>query len=216
MKNEFDFALTTYCQARCRSCARTNQDTGEKEDWLELKHMNLDTYKGIINSSLFKNKKDIEVVFCGEFGDPMMHPQVSDFIDVTVPVVRRLVINTNGGLRNPEWYANTAKKFNTKDSKLEIHWGIDGTDHDTNWLYREGVDWTRAMDNMRSWFGNSGRGTWHFLIFEWNWHQIPEANQMAKDIGCAIEFKFNRRSYGKISEENKGIAYELLESEGVL
>jgi len=33
-----EFALTTYCQAKCRSCARTNQDTGEtyKLNFIEL------------------------------------------------------------------------------------------------------------------------------------------------------------------------------------
>ena len=37
--------LTTYCQAKCRSCARTNEHTGEKEDWLPLVHMDLDLFE---------------------------------------------------------------------------------------------------------------------------------------------------------------------------
>ena len=45
MKYRFDFALTTYCQAKCRSCARTNEVTGDKEDWLELKHMDLGIFQ---------------------------------------------------------------------------------------------------------------------------------------------------------------------------
>ena len=48
MKHSIDFALTTYCQARCRSCARTNHDTGEKIDWLKLEHMDINLYKTLI------------------------------------------------------------------------------------------------------------------------------------------------------------------------
>ena len=92
-----------------------------------------------------------------------------------------------------------------------IDWGIDGTDHDTNWLYREGVNYERAMENMHTWFSNGGGGAWHFLIFDWNWFQIPEAIHIAKDIGCKLEFKFNNRKHGLISPENKNIAWDLLE-----
>ena len=41
----FDFWLTTYCQAKCRSCARTNQDTGEEADFLVPSHMKLETFE---------------------------------------------------------------------------------------------------------------------------------------------------------------------------
>lgn len=212
MKYRFDFALTTYCQAKCRSCARTNQETGNKEDWLELKHMD----HGIFSKRLESMRgKDISyILFCGEFGDPMMHPKVTDFVETSFNYTKLVQINTNGGLRNPEWYKTQALKWNlgkiNPKEGLEIYWGIDGTDDDTNQLYREGVDTNRAFENMRSWFSNGGKGTWAFLIFDWNWMQIPEAYEIAKDIGCKLEFKFNNRSYGRITEENKRIAVELI------
>jgi len=34
---------------------------------------------------------------------------------------------------------------------------------------------------------------------------------MAKQIGCEIEFKINHRNWGKITEDNKVIAWSLLE-----
>lgn len=202
----FDFALTTHCQAKCRSCARTDELTGEKNSWVPLKHMDLEVFKQTLDSSDFKHKLRY-IQFCGEYGDPCMHPQIQDFIEVALGYASRVHINTNGGLRQPAWYAKMAKEY---PEKINIKWGIDGTDHDTNWLYREGVDWNRAMDNMRAWFNNDGIGKWHFLIFEWNWHQIPLAREMADEIGCDIEFKINNRTYGKISEKNKKQAVELI------
>jgi MoaA/NifB/PqqE/SkfB family radical SAM enzyme len=211
MKYSFDFALTTYCQARCRSCMRTNEKTGEKADWLTPTHMKFDVFKRVIDTSNIMKNDTTFIQFCGELGDPMMHPKIEQFIEYGLNYVDYIHINTNGGLRNPDWYAYMAKKF---PKRIRIKFGVDGTDHDTNWLYREGVDFNRAVDNMQSWFDNDGLGSWHFLIFEWNWHQIPEAKELAEKLGTEVEFKFNNRSWGKISDENKKHAYDLLESIG--
>ena len=53
MKHSIDFALTTYCQARCRSCARTNIDTGKPIDGLKLEHMDINLFKNVVDA---KNK----------------------------------------------------------------------------------------------------------------------------------------------------------------
>lgn len=211
MIHEIDFALTTYCQARCRTCARTDFDTGQQASWLKLQHMDFDIYKNLLEANLtLKDLTKTKLTFCGEFGDPMMHPRIEEFMVYTSERdIRWLIINTNGGLRKPEWYHAMADYQN-----IRIEFGIDGTDHDTNWKYREGVDWQRAMDNMRSWFANDGCGHWAFLLFEWNWHQIPEAIDMANEIGCKIEFKLNRRDYGLLTPENRSRAVSLLKEYG--
>ena len=211
MIHEIDFALTTYCQAKCRTCARTNRETGETADWLELKHMDFEVYKSVLeNNKAFADMSKTRLNFCGEFGDPMMHPEIEKFIEYTSNTgLEWLVVNTNGGLRKPEWYHKMADFQNVR-----IEWGIDGTDHDTNWKYREGVNWQRAMDNMTAWFANDGCGHWAFLLFEWNWHQIPEAIKMAEDIGTRIEFKLNRRDYGLLTPENRTRAVNLLKEHG--
>ena len=41
----FDFALTSYCQSRCKTCPRTNRETGEPEDWLVIRHVPFDKFK---------------------------------------------------------------------------------------------------------------------------------------------------------------------------
>ena len=210
-EHAFDFAITTYCQARCRSCMRTNESTGEKVDWLKLEHMPLDKFKNILSN--IETTKLHRLEFCGEFGDPIMHPDIEEFIDIGLQYVPYILIDTNGGLRQPDWYKHIATKYK---NRVVINWGIDGIDHDTNWLYREGVDWKRAMDNMKAWFSSGGRGQWHFLIFEWNFHQIPEAYQMSKQIDCEIMFKMNGREFGLISDENRRTVYKLMENVDVM
>ena len=201
-----EIALTTHCQAKCRSCARTNLDTGEKVQWLKLEHFPLNTYSKILNST----KRYIsDVKFCGEFGDPMMHPQVKEFINETFKYNPQMTIdiNTNGGLRNQKFYRELASWY---PRTLRLHWGIDGADHDTNWKYREGVDFKRAMSNMQTWFNWNGSGDWHFIIFAWNYKQIPLVKQMAEDIGCAMRFKYNVREFGRITPEQRKHSQDLL------
>ena len=209
--HSFDFAITTYCQAKCRSCCRTDNITGNTIDWLTPTHMSYDVFNNILDNSSDINLHRLE--FCGELGDPMMHPNIEQFLDRAATQVDYVAINTNGGLRNPEWYTHAAKKYwrGPTPHKLKIVWGIDGMSHDTNWKYREGVDWKRAMDNMTAWFDNNGWGEWHFLIFEWNWHEIPAAYEYAKEHNIDLYFKINRRPHGLITNESRQKVNKLLE-----
>lgn len=209
----FDFSITSFCQARCRSCARTNPDTGETADWLTPHHMDLKTFQSLLNNSAERFKETREIIFCGELGDPMMHPKIEEFLDTALEYFDQIVVNTNGGLRQPEWYAHAAKKY---DGRVRIDWGIDGMNQEINNMYREGVDWQRAMDNMGSWFNNGGGGQWEYLIFDWNWHHIQPAIDAADENGWRICLKFNNRDYGLISDKNRQSAMKILEANNVL
>ena len=205
-----DFWLTTYCQARCRSCARTNPEDGTEAQWLDKEHMSLDTFVNRLSG--FDEYLEY-IQFCGEMGDPCMHPKVNDFITRSFDYTDEVHVLTNGGLRQPDWYAELAEKytdFRGKHTGVYFKFGIDGTDQETNEMYREGVNFQRAYDNMKAYFNAGGNGTWHYLIFEWNWHDIPNAIEMAKDLGTDINFKFNGRGHGLITPENKKMAVKLL------
>ena len=205
---DFDFAITTHCQAKCRSCPRTNKLTGEVQSWLQVEHMAVETFEKAINSSHIVNKFGGKLTLCGEYGDPMMHPKIDSFLDIGTKKFKWVSINTNGGLRQPLWYSKAAKTY----QNLAIDFAIDGIDHDTNWKYREGVDWQRAMDNMKSFRDNGGRTHWHFLIFEWNWHQLDSVEQMSKELDIPVMYKINRREFGRVDEKHLPQIMEFLES----
>ena len=110
-----DFAITNYCQARCRSCPRTNPETGEKADWIVLEHLDYDAFDRTTTNSRYFNTTDLAFIkFCGQEGDPMMHPHITKFIDQAFRITNGVIINTNGGLRNVDWYTTMGNKYGNK------------------------------------------------------------------------------------------------------
>jgi len=184
--NSFDFCITSYCQASCAGCER-NVPEGPKVDWLVPEHMKLDVFEGILKT-LPKDSILHKIQFCGELGDPLMHPQISDFISKGNEYnPRMIVINTNAGLRTKKWF-----EYHARISNLKIYFGIDGIDYQTSSKYRRGVNFDKAYENMSTYFSNGGKGQWHFILFNWNYKQIPEAVKIAKEINADIVFKISK------------------------
>ena len=182
---QIEMAISTFCNARCRRCPRTNSDTGEHVDWLVPEHMPLETFKLILNSKHDGSSKLCRIQLCGEYGDPMMHPHIGEIIDHVMSYENLgLVINTNGGIRNSKWYIELAKKYG---QRIYIIFGIDGLDHETNWKYREGVEFDRAYANMTGFNTNDGGAAWQFLVFSWNVHQLEDVHKHAADIDIELK-----------------------------
>jgi len=220
--HKVEMEITTYCNARCRRCPRTNPDTGEPVDWLVQEHMSLETFKMIFSSEYNVSNKVRYVKLCGQYGDPMMNPHINEMMEYVLADEDKdvsMIISTNGGLRNANWYATIAKKYS---GRLSIIFGIDGLDHDTNWKYREGVVFDKAYANMRAFNDNDGETRWQFILFEWNIHQIEEAYLHAGELDIEMNFivdleyamRLRERDEHHVIEElkqrfqNLGVRYE--------
>tara|TARA_B110000091_G_scaffold205547_1_gene241378 strand:+ start:86 stop:754 length:669 start_codon:yes stop_codon:yes gene_type:complete len=191
---DLEMAVTTHCNARCIHCPRTDKVTGKKVSWLTLSHMKISTFKAIITGQdMIRHIK-----ICGEFGDPVMNPQLKDMIDYVMTTTNiTMMINTNGGLRNTSWYKKIAEAYG---KRIVIVFGIDGLDHETNWKYREGVEFDKAYNNMLTFHRNGGRVKWQFILFEWNVHQMEEAKKQADDLGIPMIFLVDHHYSQSISD----------------
>lgn len=183
--NMIDLTLTTFCQARCPQCPRTGDD-GKVIPGLKLEHLNMDVLRKMTNSKLFNETAIVR--FSGNYGDPMMHPQIEEIIDICASKVAYIIISTNGALRNAKWYTRIGNKY--KD-KLRIIFGIDGTNQEVNNMYRVDVNFDKAYENMKSFAATPADAEWQYIIFEHNYHQIDDAIKMATDINCSLLFMFD-------------------------
>jgi len=185
MRYELEFLITSYCQAKCPTCLRTALvDKGR----LTPHHSTVEQFKKVVDNIDSRTT----ITFCGEIGDPMMHPDIDDIIDLFLSNGNQINIHTNGGLRDKSFY----KKYSSKS--VNISWGIDGITEEANSMYRIGVNFERAWENMNTWFRHGGQGHWNFIVFEWNKHQLYDAYNYAKNNHIPIEMKINKRK-GKYS-----------------
>ena len=178
--SDFDFTITSHCNAACPSCKRypdyqkeyfnPNQQLHPN---LRQLHVDFDDFKAIIERNMH-NFKDKLVTYEGELGDALVHPQLESFIDYGCSVFGILNLVTNGGVRSPSFY----KKLGEKYRNLEITFSIDGMEDDTNQLYRRKVNTKRALLNMSTYANTKyGEGAtyWQFLLFDHNYFEVQDA-----------------------------------------
>ena len=172
---------TGRCNLLCPHCARTD---GE---WYKVpKNKNLDLsledYKILLEP--FKENA-FKIFHCGNYGDALASTTFDETFEYTLskkPI--EVSIATNGSLRSAEWWKNFAQ---LGGDRLEVTFAIDGLS-DTNSIYRVGSSWNKLMKNVTAYIESGGRARWDFIEFEHNFHQISEAEKLAKEMGFK---KFN-------------------------
>jgi len=197
--------LTTKCNAACPMCLRNLQGdrlnpnleiTDFQIEWLD--NIDLSTQK---------------LTLCGNYGDPAAYIKLHEFLEKWYTKFdRRVVLMTNGGLRNTNFWKNLAF-FGKK--RLKIIFGIDGLE-DTNHLYRRNVKWNKLIENASAFINAGGNATWKFIIFKHNEHQIETARKLAEDMGFSTfeKIKTNRFHESRlyVKDKNGDDLYYLEES----
>jgi len=171
--------VSTHCNAKCPQCERNIQG-GMVNPAVKVQHMDFKEFEAIINEHRISLEK---VLFCGNAGDPMMHPDIVRMLDYSRMVCEKpitLGMNTNGSIGNVDQWQDIASIM--RSVKDYVVFSIDGLE-DTNHLYRKGVNWRTLMRNAESFIQAGGRAHWDFLVFDHNKHQIDQAQQLAKDMG---------------------------------
>ena len=188
-----DWNLSSYCQAKCPSCPRTNEQTLETSKWLSLVHVDYNDWLKIVQG---RNWENTIFTYCGEHGDPMMHPEITKFVKWGADNSRMVHIHTNGGLRKPEWYVDILNY----SPHILITFSIDGLSQETNEQYRIGVNWQRSWDNMIASIEAKPRQVvWDYIVFEHNWQEIPRVVELAEEYDVRLRMKMNGAYYNRLT-----------------
>lgn len=166
---------TQLCQAMCPMCDRVTLD-GELNPIISGASLSIDDVKLIFPPDFVTQLKDMYM--CGNLGDPIFAPdciEIFKYFRQHNPKIY-MSMNTNGGARKPEWWAEIAKVVN------HVTFSIDGLE-DTNGVYRQGVVWYNIMNNVKEFINAGGKAKWDYLVFEHNEHQVKDAERLSKDMG---------------------------------
>lgn len=175
---------STRCNAWCSSCSRNKNGYGLANFVVE--DLRVERLKEVID--LLPSLDTVQ--FCGNLGDPC----ASKIIDVQLDVIKNkdlnLQLQTNGSLRNVDWWSQLATNFK---GKIEVWFAIDGLE-DTHGIYRQGTNWKKIIDNATAFIQAGGRAVWQFIPFAHNEHQIRKCIKLSAQLGFSrFEFVKNAR-----------------------
>ena len=176
--DEYQIEVTTYCNAACPQCPRNDLGQGINP-YMPLTHLDRAVIDRAFDTDLCSRLR--QIFFCGSYGDPIMHP---DFLDILRDFRSKnptlwLYIHTNGGVHDPEYWAEIASIMNGYG---QIDFGIDGLE-DTLHLYRKNVKYARVMANAQAFITAGGRAQWNYIVFRHNEHQVDQARVLASNMG---------------------------------
>jgi MoaA/NifB/PqqE/SkfB family radical SAM enzyme len=185
--NVLHIESTDACNAACPQCARETDITFNKND---LHHLTVEQIKNLVDEDTIRNLD--KMFMCGDYGDPAAGKhtlEIYRYFRSVNPTIT-LGMNTNGGLRNTDWWAELGQLSNTQ--KDYVVFSIDGL-ADTNHIYRINVNYEKVISNARTFIDAGGNAHWEMLVFDYNKHQVDLAEKVAKELG----FKWFRAKVSK-------------------
>lgn len=184
--NQLHVELTNACNAACPMCTRFHVNSPLIRPDLKIDQITIEKFKKYFPPHIIK--KCEVILFCGVHGDPGMAKdlyEICEYISECSPGHTSIRMNTNGGMRKPEFWSKLGSLFakQRRDHwRWQITFSIDGL-ADTNHLYRRNVEWDRVTANAQAFIDAGGFAEWDFLIFKHNEHQIDEAKELSKKMG---------------------------------
>jgi len=180
--SELNFEISSHCNSKCPQCPRYDTFGHVNKD-LFVTHLDL----SIIKKLPLRQMKNLQKVsFCGNFGDPLMHPALDEIISFFQK--QQIVISTNASLRNKKWWSKLGRNTN-----LEVIFCIDGIGPEHE-LYRRNTSYEKIIENAEAFISAGGKARWQFIVFRHNEHQLAEAKKLSERMGfLGIDFMYSDR-----------------------
>ena len=168
--------LTFRCNAKCPACHRWKPLRVNLND--PQYTISLDRFKQLFNPELLNNLEWL--VLNGNFGDSIMNKQFREIISYVKSQGTRLLIHTNGGIHNKDYWNDVGNILTKEDI---INFDLDGL-QDTHHIYRINTEFDKVLANAKAVIDSSDAQVhWKYIVFEHNKHQVEEARRIAKQTG---------------------------------
>ena len=179
---EIHFELSSHCNSKCPQCPRYDIFGNVQKD-LNVTHLDVNIIKKL---PIEKIKNLRKVTFCGNFGDPLMHPDLNEIVSFFQN--QQISISTNASLRSKEWWGKLGTNKN-----IEVTFCIDGIGS-VHELYRRNTSYKKIIENAKAFIQAGGSARWQFIVFRHNEHQINEARKLSEEMGFKkIMFTYSDR-----------------------
>ena len=165
---------TNICTLKCPGCARTRFIDKWPQHW---HNHNIDINQ--LLKFLDIDLTGIRINLCGNYGDPIYHPDLIEFVDKLKQQGAILSITTNGSYKKTDWWKNFVKVLTVNDT---IVFSVDGTPENFT-QYRVNADWNSIHEAMTVCALSSCKTKWKYIPFSYNHNTIESARQLSNQIG---------------------------------
>lgn len=176
--SRFYFEPVSTCQLKCKLCPSQKFDNQRKGI------MNFEKYKNFIEKCISEGymKPGDEVHLYG-FGEPTLHPMLSEMIQILTKNKIITKINTNGLALEKDLWQRLVKAGLTK-----CLISLDGNDEKTYQKYRVGGDYNKVITNIKNICSNHSNTKIEvqMIVFEHNFSQIENFIENVRKLGVDI------------------------------
>lgn len=165
---------TNICTLKCPGCPRTRFINQWPKHW---RNHSID--RAVLLRFLDIELSGVVVELCGNYGDPIYHPDLTGLIRDLKNRGASISIVTNGGHRKRSWWQDLVQELGSGDS---VTFSIDGIPENFT-QYRINGDWTTTQDAIEVCAAAPCDTVWKFIPFSYNENNIEQARQLSKDLG---------------------------------
>tara|TARA_R110000823_G_scaffold93747_8_gene205172 strand:+ start:574 stop:1482 length:909 start_codon:yes stop_codon:yes gene_type:complete len=166
--------LTNKCYLKCSKCARTTFiDKFGIKNW-NNHDLSLDDLKSFLNIDL----TGIQITFCGDYGDPIYHPELIKIVTWFKEKNAIVKITTNGSYKDKTWWEELVSKLTADD---EICFSIDGIPENFT-QYRVNADWKSIAVGLQVVGSSNVNSVWKYILFRFNEHTIDQAKTLSESF----------------------------------
>lgn len=181
-KKRINLEASTRCPLLCPGCVRTRdvlEIDGHFRTW-EIGDMDIEVFKLLVRPE----NGLTSITYNMALGDPIYSGTLFEQLKHLNSLSRRPIIHvsTNGSGKGITWWEEFASLLGPMDV---IEFAVDGLE-DTNHIYRVNSKWDTIITGIKTlrkhW---QGRINWRYIVFEHNYHQVKQANQLAKSLNMS-------------------------------
>lgn len=175
--------ISTYCNAACPQCHRTDPNGLGKASWLPLIQWDLETFKKAYN--LDKSRvKYYSFNFCGTWGDPVMNKDLVEMVQYIIDNSNAIItIDTNGSIRDEEWWWRLGS---IAGERLVVYFAVDGINQKMHSHYRRNTDLKKILDNMESISYTLSKPRVRTIVFKHNEEYLKQIEELVKARGASL------------------------------
>lgn len=185
--------LSTHCNAACPQCHRTDPNGLGKASWLPVVQWSYEEFVNMFSAETMSHIDRFDI--CGTWGDPMMNKDIWKIVEHIIKSSNcKILINTNGSIRNEEWWWNLGV---LTGKRLTVVWAIDGYTQEQHAVYRKETELDKVLLNMEAFTSAGGRSEVFTVVFKHNQNDLHKIAKLAKDYGAELMFLVkSNRFYG--------------------